>query len=706
MSVSNIMNNGLSALLANQTALRTTSNNVANVNTEGYVRLETEMVAKSIGGQGNGVEAVVTRAANRYLAETHLRGISEASHYSASADLLDRAQASLGDPSGTTSVFSSIDTLMSKSSTLLNDPTSSLRQSDLVSAMQSTFSDLQSGFETVTRLRTEADTKIKSSLSSANLMMENIADMNQEIRRLKVMGADTSGLETEQGKLVDDLAGLMDFKINYPGAGGVELRTSTGVLLADNEAATLSISTDTDASGYGGVVLTAPNSANNTSLDITEQITGGEIRGLLNARDHDLPEVAYDLSELSSTIARALNEAANEGTASPAPTSLTGRDTGLLAGDSLGFTGAAVFAVVDSDGRTVDRVSVDFDAGTLTNAAGTVSATGATIGSFVSALDASFGGNASVSFADGTLSLSATGTNGVAIAQDPTTPSDRGGMGVSAFFGMNDVVTSTRPYTYDTGLSASDAHGFTSGTITFGVRDENGSIIHEVEYTPAGTSMTDLINGMNTSAVLGNYGTASLDANGRLTLTPNVGMGASVVDVVSDSTTRGPTGPAMSDMFGLGLSSPSNRAVSLGVKEALTLNPSLLPSSGYDTSAMAVGDLSVASGDNKGALAIQTALNSKMSVFDATGTPGGSMTITDFTADVASSAGSRASFLETRAAAAEAMRTEAEERRASAEGVNLDEEMVKMTIYQQSYSAASRLITTARDMYDTLLNMV
>ena len=45
-------------------------------------------------------------------------------------------------------------------------------------------------------------------------------------------------------------------------------------------------------------------------------------------------------------------------------------------------------------------------------------------------------------------------------------------------------------------------------------------------------------------------------------------------------------------------------------------------------------------------------------------------------------------------------------RRESVEGVNLDEELVKMTQYQQAYSAASRMIQAAQELYDTLLSMV
>ena len=45
-------------------------------------------------------------------------------------------------------------------------------------------------------------------------------------------------------------------------------------------------------------------------------------------------------------------------------------------------------------------------------------------------------------------------------------------------------------------------------------------------------------------------------------------------------------------------------------------------------------------------------------------------------------------------------------RQTAFEGVNLDEELVLMTTYQQAFNASARLIQSAREMYDTLLGMV
>ncbi len=698
------MNTGLSALLANQSALRVTSNNIANVNTDGYVRQDARTVQTVLNGQGTGVELIVQRAADRFLTAAHLAGISNAGQYEATAGLLDRAQAGFGDPTSSTSLFASVDNLMSDAAALASDASSSLRKTDFVSSVNATFQDIQATFETIDGLRDEAHQKLTVAVSDTNQILSQISLLNAEIQKFKMAGTDATGAETQQSQLMDQLAGYIDFKVTQRELGGVELRTTSGLLLVDHRAAELSINSSTDGARYPGISISPAGS--DAELDITRQIQSGEIRGLLSARDSDLPDLAYSLGEYASALADQLNQAHNEGTAVPAPTSLTGRETGLLGTDALNFTGGATFAVVDSTGRTIESVQVDFDAGTLTTSAGGVTAMGGTIAGFTSALNSAFGGSATVSFTDGVMSLSATGTNGVAIAHDPANPSDRGGRGVSSFFGLNDLVTTSRPVFYQTGLSGTDTHGVTSGDITFGIRNGNGDLIQSITYTPGGATFDDIINDLNSAGVLGSFATASLDANGSLTISPNTAGSVAVIDVISDTTLRGTTGTSLSAIFGLGIEGPAERARGLSLKDELSLSPSLLATSKFDTTATAVGSVGVAAGSNDGALALQASLGNAVNLRTMQGTEYLNLSLTDAAAQIASDAGSKATTLINRAEASLALRDEAELRRASAEGVNLDEEMVNMTVFQQSYSAASRLIQASKDMYDTLLNMV
>ncbi|HUH23106.1 MAG TPA: flagellar basal body rod C-terminal domain-containing protein, partial [Brevundimonas sp.] len=82
------------------------------------------------------------------------------------------------------------------------------------------------------------------------------------------------------------------------------------------------------------------------------------------------------------------------------------------------------------------------------------------------------------------------------------------------------------------------------------------------------------------------------------------------------------------------------------------------------------------------------------------------MSLARYAAEFSGEIGGKATIVKTRATSASALYQEASARRSSVEGVNMDEELVLMTTYQQAFNASARLIQAASEMYDTLLGMV
>ena len=146
-----------------------------------------------------------------------------------------------------------------------------------------------------------------------------------------------------------------------------------------------------------------------------------------------------------SRAAEKMNAAHNASTSFPAPTSLTGRDTGLdLPTAVSGFTGKTTVAIVNAAAWCRRRVDVDFDAGTMSVDggapglhAGELPAPTSTPALALSARRVSRGGK---------LSIAATGTNGVAMDEGT---SMKAGRAFSHFFGLNDLIRSSglRPTT-------------------------------------------------------------------------------------------------------------------------------------------------------------------------------------------------------------------------------------------------------------------
>ncbi|MEG8027493.1 flagellar basal body rod C-terminal domain-containing protein [Sphingomonas aerolata] len=116
---------------------------------------------------------------------------------------------------------------------------------------------------------------------------------------------------------------------------------------------------------------------------------------------------------------------------------------------------------------------------------------------------------------------------------------------------------------------------------------------------------------------------------------------------------------------------------------------------------VAVGTKALGPSDRRGATALVDALASAVDLGDA-----GTMTIARFSAVVLGDAGSAASRATDRADQMGARRDDAINRRDSVSGVNIDEELGQMVVLQNSYAAAARVMTTASEMYDTLLGMI
>ena len=64
------------------------------------------------------------------------------------------------------------------------------------------------------------------------------------------------------------------------------------------------------------------------------------------------------------------------------------------------------------------------------------------------------------------------------------------------------------------------------------------------------------------------------------------------------------------------------------------------------------------------------------------------------------------SYASSRKDSADAVKTEADSRRQATESVNLDEELVNLTTYQQAFNASARMIQATKELFDVLNNII
>ena len=370
------------------------------------------------------------------------------------------------------------------------------------------------------------------------------------------------------------------------------------------------------------------------------------------------------------------------------------------------FSGKTNVAIVNSSGALTQQVAIDFSAHTMSVNGG--AATSFTPASFLTSLNTALGGTGTASFANGALSISATTSgSGVAISDDATTPATDGGQGFSQFFGLNDLLSSSEITNYNTGLKATDSSGFTpGGQITFQIANPQGTPTNTITVTapPAGSTMQDLLNSLNAPiGGVGQYGSFSLDANGAMTFTP--ASAGSTLAVTNDTTQRGANGTSMTQLFGLGVTQQAGRATTFQIRPDIAANPMNMALAKLDLSA-APGQPVIAVGDGSGATALSQVAGATAGFAAAGDMPAMSTTVTQYAAILGGDLGQQASAADAANTAATSVQTEAQTRLSSVEGVNLDEELVNLTTFQQAYNASARLVQASQAMINTLLDIV
>jgi flagellar hook-associated protein 1 FlgK len=651
-----------------------------------------------VNGVGMGVRIDgVQRITDQYLQMASLTASSESERWSAVSQYLDNAQSLFGDPSADGFYFNRLDKIYGAFATVADDPSSTLLRSQALSSIQDFLNESDRINSQIVALGDTVETRINANVDRANSLLQQITDLNSDITSARLVGADSSGSENIQSQLLDELSGLMNVRVNPRTNGGVDVRSLEGVLLAGDGAAKLTYTSTDSTPGY----ISAQPAGSGNAQPI--QISSGEIRGLMDLRDDELPKLYDQLGEFVSRAVDQLNAAHNAAAAYPAPATMTGRDTGLDLPTAVnGFTGTSTIAIVDAAGVLQRTVAVDFDAGTMSvnGAAGTAF----TPASFLADLNTALGAAGSASFAGGKLTLNATGGNGLAIDEGT---SQKAGRGFSHFFGLNDLVAQTGFTNYSTGLHPSDPHGFTAGDqITMRLSYPDGRPIRDVTVTvPAGPNMSDLVSALNSSSTgVGLYGAFSLDANGQLSFAGSSPLHAEL-SVVTDNTSRGAGGPSFSQLFGIGSLERSTRAGRFQVPQALDSDPTKLSMGKLDTS-VGIGGIAIRPGDGRGALGVSSSGETPI-LFQAAGSLGQvTMTVSRYASEFGGAIGRGAEAAETRKASAEAVATEANNRRQAVEGVNLDEELVNLTTYQQAFNASARMIQAASDLFEVLVNMV
>jgi len=230
------------ALSAQQSALYTTGNNIANANTEGYTRQRVNFEAENaypvasrnapeIAGQiGTGVEAgSVQRIRNQFLDTQYRSQNTLAGYWETKADALSRMENILNEPSDT-GLSASMDQFWQSLQDLSANPTNDGARAVVAQrgqAMAETFNYLSESLQTI---RGDLKDELDVTIENANTIIEQIDGINEQVQQLEVTGYTANNLYDERDRLIDELSNMMNIDVSYNSDDSKAPETADGLV--------------------------------------------------------------------------------------------------------------------------------------------------------------------------------------------------------------------------------------------------------------------------------------------------------------------------------------------------------------------------------------------------------------------------------------------------------------------------------------------
>lgn len=304
------MSVALQSMLAQQSALEVVANNIANTNTPGYSRevANFEECPPVLNGNtmvGTGVTMASVESVRDNILNLRIdQETSQQSGLNSYVNSMNQVQSLFNETQGT-GLQTYLSNFFNSFQSLATDPTSSpLRQATLTAGQ-----DLAGAFsqtsKNLTTIQNGLDQSVVQSVQQVNQLTAQIANLNQQIQEVSNSGDSPGSLEDQRDEALANLSDLIDTAVVYSNNDSVSVTTTNGTtLVTGNQSDTLTTQVNT-ATGMHEVVA--------QGSDITSSIAGGELQGLINARDASIPTTRSSLDDLAAGIVSAVNSQQNAG---------------------------------------------------------------------------------------------------------------------------------------------------------------------------------------------------------------------------------------------------------------------------------------------------------------------------------------------------------------------------------------------------------
>lgn len=293
-----------SGVRASQIALSTTGQNIANVKTPGYSRLQTQNGSLAgVGGLnvGGGVQVTsIRRLSDDFLNQQLWRSSTAQSQYSTTAQYHSSLEVLMAAEGSSISV--GLDQFFAALSEASASPSSvALRQQVIneASNLSQRFNVLNSNISAqITSLQEQR----KAMVTEVNGLSANIATLNQEIIETESVKGDTTALRDQRDSLVGQLSQYANLRINQTADGGLDVSLANGQPLVSGRTAG-SLSVQQDVSGQERIDLSFVG----TRFPLKQEGFGGSLGALYDVENQALRSSQTAIKQMAEGLSTAFN---------------------------------------------------------------------------------------------------------------------------------------------------------------------------------------------------------------------------------------------------------------------------------------------------------------------------------------------------------------------------------------------------------------
>src|SRR6185295_13892175 len=353
--MADFLRTGVSGLLAFQRALDTTSHNIANVSTDGYSRQRTLIGTRPAQGYGSGwigqgAQVQTTQRVYDSFVATQVRSTSSSlQHLDIYASNAEQLNNMFGDSAN--GLSATLQNFVNAFQSVANSPASVPARQVLLSEANTLQQRLKFFDSRLDEIGNEINSRIKGEVAEVNTLAQGIAKLNNEITAgiARTGGQPPNDLLDQRDRLLDELSQKISVNVVPQDGGAVNVFVGSGqpLVLGAN---TNQLTTIQDP--YDSTQLTVALQTPGSSVDISRNVTGGSLGGLLAFRGEQLDPARNALGRIAVALSDVVNEQHHEGM------------------DLSGALGGDFFAVGDAE--VLDN--------SLNTGTGTVTATRADVG--------------------------------------------------------------------------------------------------------------------------------------------------------------------------------------------------------------------------------------------------------------------------------------------------------------------------------------